>query len=118
MESATVTISLRELMELTEKKVIAETRVKELEAKIAEMLINPPRKPREVKPKKVLTAEEELIEYQKRSERAKRSAATRKANKEAELIAKAEAERVKIENDIKAQMELEKARLEFENSEF
>jgi hypothetical protein len=118
MESATVQISVKELMELTEKRIVAETRVRELEAKIAEMLINPPKKERKPREKKVLTAEEELLEYQKRSERAKKSAATRKANKEAELVAKAEAERAKLEEEIRAQVALEAAKLAFESSEF
>ncbi len=95
---ATMTITFAELTEQIEKRVLAEQRIKELEAKLAEVTLNPPKKTRKPAVKKERTPEEEEALHLKRVEAGKKGAAVkkaiaekRKAEEEAARIAEARA---------------------------
>ncbi len=110
METATVTIPLSQLLELTEAKARAEQKVIELEAKVAELILNPPRKPRKQSEPKERTPEELEALRIKRSEAGKKGAETKRLRK----IAEAEAAKAEAEAALREQI---LAQIAFENSQ-
>jgi hypothetical protein len=100
MESSTVTIPLSHLLQLTEAKARAEQKVAELEAKIADLVLNPPRKPRKQSEPKERTPEELEALRIKRSEAGKKGAETKRLRKQQE----AEEARLKAEDELRAQI--------------
>ena len=104
---ATMTLTFAELTEQIEKRVIAEQRIKELEAQLLAVTLNPPKKARKPAVKKELTPEQAAELHAKRVEAGKKGAAKRKEN--AEL--KKEQDREALMAEAKAAFEAEMAAL-------
>jgi hypothetical protein len=83
---ATISMTVTELIELTERRVIAELKVKELEAMVAQLTIELSKKKGSLKEQ---TPEEQEALRLKRSEAGKKAAAKRK-EKQAQLAETAE----------------------------
>jgi hypothetical protein len=93
-------MTLAEVMDLTEKRVLAEMKIKELEAKIDALTLSLGKTTRKTAPKKELTPEEAETLKAKRSEAGKKAAAKR-AEKAA---AKKEAERLALIAELKQEI--------------
>ena len=77
---ATMTLTFAELSDQIEKRVIAEQRIKELEAKLEAVNLEPTKKARKPAVKKELTPEETAELHDKRVEAGKKGAAKRAEN--------------------------------------
>jgi hypothetical protein len=99
----TVQIPLSELVKLNTENGIKDQRIKELEAKIAELLVSPATKPRKQAVKKELTPEEQEAQHLKRVEAGKKASAKRKENE----ALKKEQDRVALLEQVRAQFEAE-----------
>jgi hypothetical protein len=108
-----ISVPLAEIIRLNTENGIKDQRIKDLEARIAELLLNPPSKPRKPAVKKILTPEEQEILHLKRVEAGKKGAATKKANEAlrkeqerqamlAELMAEKSPEQIKEEEEAAA----------------
>ncbi len=93
---ATMTLTFAELTQQIELRVLAEQRIRELEAKLAEVTLNPPVKTRKPAVKKELTPEEAAIQLEKRREAYKKGNEKRLATIARKKIEKEEALREKI----------------------
>ncbi len=107
---ATMTLTFAELTEQIEKRVIAEQRIKELEAKLLAVTLNPPKKARKPAVKKELTPEETAALHEKRVAAGKKGAAKRAEN----AALKKEQEREALLAQAKAAFEAEMAALDAE----
>jgi hypothetical protein len=109
---ATIPIPLSTYTQLIERAARAEQQVAELQAKIAEMVLNPPRRPRKPSEPKVRTPEEEEALRIKRSEAGKKSAETRRLKKLAEAEAHKQQQEAAIREQIRKELEAESSTLE------
>jgi hypothetical protein len=109
---ATVAIPLSVYTQLIERAARAEQQVAELQAKIVDLTLNPPRRPRKPSEPKVRTPEEEEALRIKRSEAGKKSAETRRLRKAAEAEARMLEERSALRAQIAAEMKEEQANSE------
>jgi hypothetical protein len=112
-----ISVPLAEIIRLNTENGIKDQRIKDLEERIAQLLLNPPSKPRKPAEKKILTPEEQEALHLKRVEAGKKGAATKKANEAlrkeqerqamiAELLAQKTPEQIK-EEEAAAVAELE-----------
>ena len=106
---AKIQISVAELLALNTRAVVAEQKVVELEAKIAEIILNPPRKPRTPSAPKVRTPEEIEALRIKRSEAGKKGAETKRLMKLAEAAAAKEQAEAAMREQILEQIKNEEA---------
>jgi hypothetical protein len=113
-----IEISVAELIALNTRAVIAEQKVVELEAKVAEMILNPPRKPRKPSVPKVRTPEEIEALRIKRSEAGKKGAETKRLNKLAEAAATKEQQEAALREQILKELAAEQPATTFEEDEF
>jgi hypothetical protein len=107
-----MTLTFAELTEQIEKRVIAEQRIKELEAKLTAIALDPPKKPRKPAVKKELTPEQAAELHAKRVEAGKKGAAKRAEN----AALKKEQEREALIAQAKAAFEAEMAALDAEET--
>jgi hypothetical protein len=102
-----MTLTFAELTEQIEKRVVAEQRIKELEAKLLAIALDPPKKARKPAVKKELTPEQTAELHAKRVEAGKKGAAKRAEN----ALIKKEQEREALMAEAKAAFEAEMAAL-------